>query len=122
MIFSRVSLEANPRCATIYVAGFLADDAASLAEQIIAALQPQIGVLRVDLRAVDLIDPTSFVRFARALNQWRDIRRGRRVTIEFPRRSRREAPREVGRETSRERRHLHVVGQASRTEEALSFA
>lgn len=43
-------------------------------------------MVRVDLRSVDLIDPDSFVRLARALNRWRDTTHGR-VTIEFPQRS-----------------------------------
>ncbi len=98
MVFCRVSLEAHRHCATIYVAGFLAEDAASASEGIVAALTRDIAMLRVDLRAVDLIDPSSFVRVARALNEWRDVRRGR-VTIEFPQRSRRES----------EGRHLRLV-------------
>lgn len=86
MEFCRVSMEAHRYGATLYVAGFLATLAASTAEDLVRGLSYETSVLRVDLRAVDLIDPDSFVRVARALNAWRDRRHGR-VTIEFPERS-----------------------------------
>ena len=88
MEFCRVSLEAHHYGATLYVAGFLATVAASRAEELMSHVPPSAPVLRVDLRAVDLIDPDSFVRMARALNDWRDHTRGK-VTIEFPERSER---------------------------------
>ena len=86
MEYCRVLVEAHARCATLYVAGFLTDLAASRTEEIMGSIPSDTEVVRVDLRAVDLIDPESFVRVVRALNQWRDRRRGR-VTIEFPYRS-----------------------------------
>ncbi len=86
MEFCRVSIEAHRHAATLYVAGFLAGMAATRAEELMSALSGETNVVRVDLRAVDLIDPDSFVRVARALNRWRDRTRGR-VTIEFPQRS-----------------------------------
>ena len=86
MEYCRVLVEAHARCATVYVAGFLADLAATRAEEIMMSMPADTEVVRIDLRAVDLIDPDSFVRVARALNRWRDTRRGR-VTIEFPYRS-----------------------------------
>jgi hypothetical protein len=89
MLYSRASFEAHRHSATLYVAGMLGEDAAERAEEIVASLMLGVTILRVDLRSVDLIDPESFVRIARALNQWRDVRRGR-VAIEFPRRRRTE--------------------------------
>jgi hypothetical protein len=86
MDFCRVSIEAHRFSGTIYVAGLLADLAASRTEELIQGLAGETRVLRVDLRAVDLIDPDAFVRVARILNRWRDLRAGR-VTIEFPNRS-----------------------------------
>lgn len=87
-MYCRVLAESHESAATIYIAGLLMDAAAEQTESFVSALENQIRVVRLDLRAVDLIDPASFVRVARALNQWRDVRRGR-VTIEFPARSRR---------------------------------
>ena len=87
MDFCEVSLEAHRHCATIYVMGLLADPAALRTNTLIGLLLPTISTIRVDLRAVELIDPRSFVSVARALNRWRDMRRGS-VTIEFPARSR----------------------------------
>lgn len=86
MEFCRVSMEAHRHAATLYVAGFLATFAASRAEELMTTLSKETSVVRVDLRAVDLIDPDSFVRVARALNGWRDRSHGR-VLIEFPKRS-----------------------------------
>jgi hypothetical protein len=88
MDFCRVSVEGHRFGGTIYIAGFLADLAASRTEELIHGLSSETRVLRVDLRAVELIDPDAFVRVARTLNRWRDVRAGR-VTIEFPDRSRR---------------------------------
>jgi ABC-type transporter Mla MlaB component len=86
MEFCRISYEAHRTCATIYIAGVLADMAAARAEEIVRALPLGTQVVRLDLRAVDLIDPDSFARIAGALNRWRDARRTR-ITIEFPLRS-----------------------------------
>lgn len=94
MEFCRVSMEAHRHGATLYVAGFLATCAAARAEELMAVVPADAAIVRVDLRAVDLIDPDSFVRVARALNGWRDRTHGR-VTIEFPRRSLREPRRPV---------------------------
>jgi hypothetical protein len=84
--FCQVRLEAHQHGATMYVTGLLADLAASRAEALIAQVPIGTAVIRVDLRGVVLIDPRAFVRVARSLNHWRDLRRGR-VTIEFPERS-----------------------------------
>jgi len=87
MEFYEVSLEAHRHCATIYVMGLLADPAALHTGTLIDLLPPTTATVRLDLRAVELIDPGAFVSVARALNRWRDLSRGR-VTIEFPARSR----------------------------------
>src|SRR5437879_11028878 len=112
MEFCRVLVEAHARCATIYIAGFLTDVAAVRTEEIMASLTDDTNIVRVDLRAVDLIDPDAFVRVARALNAWRDARRGK-VTIEFPYRSLRG-----------DRRHIRLVDQpitsGSRVSTAMS--
>ena len=91
MEFCQVRLEAHTHGATIYVVGLLADLAASRAEALIAQVPIGTSVIRIDLRGVHLIDPRAFVRFARSLNDWRDLRRGR-VNIEFPERSARRTP------------------------------
>lgn len=111
MDFCRVSVEAHRFGGTIYIAGFLADLAASRAEELIGGLSTETRVLRVDLRAVDLIDPDAFVRVARVLNRWRDLRSGR-VTIEFPQRSSR-------RKTARQ---LTLVGHPTTSGMAVSTA
>jgi hypothetical protein len=96
MDFCRVSVEAHRFGGTIYIAGLLADLAASRTEELIHGLSAETRVLRLDLRAVELIDPDAFVRVACMLNRWRDARAGR-VTIEFPDRAarRRAAVRQV---------------------------
>jgi hypothetical protein len=111
MDFCRVSVEAHKFGGTIYIAGFLAELAASRAEELIHGLSHETRVLRVDLRAVELIDPDSFVRVARVLNRWRDVRRGR-VTIEFPHRSSRRAS----------ERHVTLVGQLNANGMAVTSA
>src|SRR4051812_27126867 len=111
MDFCRVSIEAHRFGGTIYIAGFLADLAAKRAEELIHGLSTETRVLRVDLRAVDLIDPNACVRVARVLNKWRDLRSGR-VTIEFPQRSSRR----------RAARQLTLVGQPSTNGIAVSTA
>src|SRR4051794_29767954 len=83
-----VLFEAHRHGATIYVSGLLGDAAALRAEELVLALGCDVLSLRVDLRAVDLIDPSAFVRVARSLSRWREARGGR-VNIEFPARSRR---------------------------------
>jgi hypothetical protein len=88
----RVQLEAHGTGATIYVAGSLSAPAATRVGEIVASLPADTRVIRLDIRAVDLIDPTAFVRVATALNRWRSGVRGGRVTIEFPLRSRRPTP------------------------------
>lgn len=90
MEFCQVRLEAHQQGATIYVVGLLADLAATRAETIIAQVPIGTSVIRLDLHGVHLIDPRSFVRVARALSGWRDVRGGR-VSIEFPERSARRA-------------------------------
>jgi hypothetical protein len=86
--FCHVRLEANQRAATIYVVGLLADLAATRTENVIASLSEATSVVRMDLRGVQLIDPSAFVRVARSLKHWRDLRCGS-VTIEVPERSQR---------------------------------
>jgi hypothetical protein len=92
MEFFQVALEAHGGSATIYVTGFLAHLAAGRAEEIVKGLPTSTRVLRVDLRAVELIDPAAFVGVARALARWREHTRGQ-VLIQFPERSTR--PRSV---------------------------
>ena len=94
MEFCQVRLEAHQHGATIYVVGLLADLAASRAENLIAHVPIGTSVVRMDLRGVQLIDPSAFVRIARSLSDWRDLRRGR-VNIEFPERSARKTPRKL---------------------------
>ena len=113
MDFCRVSVEAHKFGGTIYIAGFLAELAASRAEELIQGLSHETRVLRVDMRAVDLIDPDAFVRVASALNAWRDTRRTK-VTIEFPYRSQRGE--------RNERRHLRLVDQPITNAMAVSTA
>jgi pimeloyl-ACP methyl ester carboxylesterase len=84
----QVSLEAHRYGATIYVMGLLADPAALRTGTLIDSVPSTTRTVRLDLRGVELIDPSAFVSVARALNRWRDAVRGR-VTIEFPARSRR---------------------------------
>jgi hypothetical protein len=102
MEFCHVLLEAHRHSATIYVMGLLADPAALRTETLIDLLPMTTRTVRVDLRAVEFIDPHAFVSVARALNRWRDDHRGR-VTIEFPARSRRRVP------------NLHLVRQMNGT-------
>jgi hypothetical protein len=86
MEFFQVVFEAHGRSATIYVTGFLAHLAAGRAQDIVHALPTTTRIVRVDLRAVELIDPSAFVGVARTLARWRDVTRGQ-VMIQFPERS-----------------------------------
>jgi ABC-type transporter Mla MlaB component len=104
-----VSLEAHRHSATIYVMGLLGDLASLRASTLIALVPSTTRTVRLDLRAVEYIDPSAFVGLARALNRWRDDSGGR-VTIEFPARSRRRAP------------HLHLVRQPNSTGTAVNTA
>jgi hypothetical protein len=90
--FCQVRLEAHEHSATIYVVGLLADLAASRGEKLIATVPVGTSVIRMDMRGVHLIDPRAFVRIARSLNDWRELRQGR-VNIEFPERSSRRTAR-----------------------------
>lgn len=81
-----VTLEAHHTGANIYVAGHLAACASERAEQVIAGLHRTARVIRLDLWAVDVIDPHAFVTVVRALNRWRDATRGQ-LHIQFPERS-----------------------------------
>lgn len=110
MEFCRVLVEAHASCATIYIAGILADQAATRTEDAVRALGDNTTIVRIDLRAVDLVDAEAFVRIARLLNDWRDARDAK-VTIEFPYRSRRGA-----------RRHLRLVDQPITNGIAVSTA
>jgi hypothetical protein len=109
MEFCQVLLEAHRHSATIYVMGLLTDPAAVRTESLIDLLPATTRTVRLDLRAVEFIDPPAFVSVARALNRWRDEYEGR-VTIEFPARSRRRAP------------SLHLVRQRSSTGIAVNTA
>ena len=86
MEFCQVKLEGHEHSMTIYIVGFLADVAATRTEIIIGTFRDGTSVVRVDLRGVEIIDPTAFVRVARSLSRWRDVTRGR-VMIQFPERS-----------------------------------
>jgi ABC-type transporter Mla MlaB component len=79
-------IEAHRFGATLYVGGFLSDDAAARTAELMVGIPSETKIVRVDLRAVELIDPRAFVLVARTLNRWRDARGGR-VMIEFPKRS-----------------------------------
>ncbi len=94
MEFFHTALEAHACCATLYITGFLTDGAASRAAELLVGLPDGTRIIRLDLRAVDLIDPRAFVAVARTLGRWRDARRGR-VTIEFPQRASRPRPTDV---------------------------
>lgn len=81
-----VSYEAHRYGATVYLTGMLTGAAATDADETLNALPDWIRCVRVDMRAVEVLDPTAFVELARALNRWRDTRHGR-VSLEFPARS-----------------------------------
>jgi hypothetical protein len=90
--FFEIECEAHSRGATIYVIGLFGEIVASRIERWIASLPDHIVNVRLDLVGVSYIDPVSFVRVARALTRWRDLRGtagSRRVNMEFPERSRR---------------------------------
>ncbi len=86
MEFCQVKLEGHAHSMTIYISGFLAELAATRTEVMVDGLREGTRVVRVDLRGVQIIDPTSFVRVARSLSRWRDDKRGS-VLIQFPERS-----------------------------------
>lgn len=86
MEFFRVSVEGHRHSLTVYVAGLLCERARVELERIVAGASATTRALRVDLRAVHVIDPAAFTHVARALAAWRD-RSGGRVTIEFPERT-----------------------------------
>jgi len=96
---SSISFEGHLHAATIYATGWLTRVAAARIEAAVNETSPTTRVLRLDLRAVDYIDPTAFVRVVRTLNRWRGAF-GRRVMVQFPERS--ERPRHP---------HLHLVDQ-----------
>ena len=81
-----VSYEAHRYGATLYLTGMLTGAAATDADETLNAMPDWIRSVRVDMRAIELLDPTAFVELARALNRWRDTRRGR-VSLEFPARA-----------------------------------
>lgn len=91
MTFFEIACEAHTRGATVYVVGLFGEMAASRIERWVGSLPDPIVNVRLDLRGVSYIDPVSFVRVARVLTSWRDVRgraSGRRVNMEFPQRSR----------------------------------
>jgi hypothetical protein len=81
-----VTVEAHHSGANIYVAGYLTSCASARAEEIISAVRLGTRVIRLDLRAVDIIDPAAFVTIIRALSRWRDGASGQ-LYIQFPERS-----------------------------------
>jgi hypothetical protein len=90
--FFEIECEAHSHGATIYVIGLFGEIVASRIERWIASLPDPIVNIRLDLVGVSYIDPVSFVRVARALTRWREVRgtaRSRRVNMEFPKQSRR---------------------------------
>ena len=92
MEFFKVSLEAHRHGATLYVAGLLAERAATSLDVLVRGIATDTRVLRVDLTAVVIIDPHAFVLVVRSLNAWRDAGR-RSVRLEFPIRAPRPRPR-----------------------------
>ena len=92
MEFFKVSLESHRHGATLYVAGLLAERAATTLDVVVRGLTSEIRVLRVDLTAVVIIDPSAFVLVVQTLNAWRDAN-GRQVRVEFPLRAPRSHPR-----------------------------
>lgn len=92
MSFFEIACEAHNCGATIYVVGMFGEIVASRIERWVASLPDHIVNIRLDLLGVSYIDPVSFVRVARTLTRWRDVRgaaSSRRVNMEFPERSRR---------------------------------
>jgi hypothetical protein len=88
--FFEIACEAHAHGATVYVVGLFGETVALRIERWVASLPDAIVNVRVDLRGVSYIDPVSFVGVARALTRWRDALgapRGRRVNMEFPKRS-----------------------------------
>jgi hypothetical protein len=85
---SSVTIESHLHGATIYATGWLTCVAAASIEAAVYGATPTVRVVRLDLRAVDYIDPDAFVRVVRALTRWRGAF-GRRVTVQFPERSHR---------------------------------
>jgi predicted thioesterase len=112
MVFCRVCREAHLHGATLYVAGVLHNVAAEILLDHLDALPVEAVVIRLDIRAVVLIDPRAFVRVARALNAWRDERRGRGLRIEFPDHSK----------TRRRALALHIVDHHCATPSVVSTA
>jgi hypothetical protein len=86
MVLCSVALEGHPRSGTLYMTGVLSEAGVLRARELIDQLPTQARALRIDLRAVIVIDPEAFVGLARFLARWRDARHGR-VAIEFPERS-----------------------------------
>jgi hypothetical protein len=114
--FCQVRLEAHQHGATIYIVGLLADLAASRAETLVAQVPIGTAIIRMDLRGVQLIDPGAFVRVARSLNKWRDLRRGR-VNIAFPERSARRSTTRV--QPIREAQSTRIYSCTSRSERSV---
>jgi hypothetical protein len=109
MEFCQVSFEAHRHSATIYVMGLLLEGAALRTAGLVGLLPSTTRTVRLDLRAVEFIDPSAFVSIARSVNRWRDECHGR-VTIEFPARSRPRAP------------HLYLLRQRHSTAIAVNTA
>jgi ABC-type transporter Mla MlaB component len=83
MVQYLVSLEGHRHCVTMYVAGRLAEPAATVVTEMLGAVRQGVRIVRVDLRSVTYVDPLAFVELARVLARWRDGA-SRRVRIEFP--------------------------------------
>jgi ABC-type transporter Mla MlaB component len=86
MQFSEVVLEAHGSATTVYIAGFLSRHAAARMATLLGEVSAFTRTVRVDLSAVQIIDPIAFAGVVRALASWRDHRWGR-VMIQFPVRS-----------------------------------
>ena len=79
MPFTEVVLEAHGSASTLYVAGLLSPHTGARIATLLDGLSEFTRTVRVDLRAVQYIDPVAFAEVVRALASWRDHRWGRVV-------------------------------------------
>jgi hypothetical protein len=86
-----VTLESHCAAATLYVTGMFSDSASVRSAELIWSVHEDARVIRVDMRPVEFIEPAAFLRLARSLNAWRDLRGGD-VAIRFPDKSTRRRP------------------------------
>lgn len=71
-----VVLEANARCAVLYLRGPLHSATLERAVVLCAALPPQIAELRIDARDVPLMDPGTHAGLRALVGAWRSSRDG----------------------------------------------